>query len=320
MAFPTGWGYKKPITLTNSGSSLTNYQELLVVDTSTLVTAGKMLSSGADIIFSADGSTTLPYWIESGMNTTTTNIWVNVASVPNGTSTIYMYYGNSGASATQDITTTFIYGIDWTTKSSLPASWTSVGITSTAYSSSTGITVTIPGSTTNWKVGIYLNSQSFASTTPIIVRQMGLKITSNGYGFATGLTTAPSGSNTIGGAGTNFEFRQADGTPRWGIEPVSGGSTSAGVNGGSSALNTLYTFEALYKGSNTQDLQVGGTSQVTATNTTQTPVFLSMNGGGSTQSIYLVKQTVVRQYVSSVPSYSIGSEIVIGSPLFFSQI
>src|SRR3989304_3090553 len=69
------WGYRKPITITNGGSALTSFQLNLTVATQTLITAGKINSAGNDIIFTNAGNTSLPYWIESGVNTTTTSIW-----------------------------------------------------------------------------------------------------------------------------------------------------------------------------------------------------------------------------------------------------
>ncbi len=98
MAWLTNWNYRKAVTISNSGSSLTDYQVLITIDTASLVTAGKLLSSCDDIRFtSSDGSTVLNYWIESGCNTSTTNVWVKVPSIANGSNTIYFYYGYSSA-------------------------------------------------------------------------------------------------------------------------------------------------------------------------------------------------------------------------------
>ncbi len=104
----SSWNYRKAITVSNSGSALTDYQVLVTIDTSSLVTAGKLLSSCNDIRFtSSDGSTILNYWIESGCNTSSTKIWVKIPSIANGTNTIYLYYNNTGASAASNGTNTF---------------------------------------------------------------------------------------------------------------------------------------------------------------------------------------------------------------------
>jgi len=93
------WGYRKPITISNSGSALTDYQVLVILDTQSLISAGKMRSDCGDIRFTdSDGVTNLNYWLESGCNTTSTKIWVKVPSIPaSSTKTIYVYYGNPSA-------------------------------------------------------------------------------------------------------------------------------------------------------------------------------------------------------------------------------
>jgi hypothetical protein len=91
------WNYRRSITV-SSGSALTNYQVLVTVDTASLVTASKMQSSCNDIRFtSSDGTTLINYWIESGVNSSSTRIWINIPSILSGANTIYMYYGNSSA-------------------------------------------------------------------------------------------------------------------------------------------------------------------------------------------------------------------------------
>ena len=80
-----GWDYVKQITIDNSAVAVahTNFQELIIVDTQTPISLGRMNALGNDIRFGdADCTTSLCYWIESGMNTTTTKIWVMVPSLP----------------------------------------------------------------------------------------------------------------------------------------------------------------------------------------------------------------------------------------------
>ena len=111
-AQPLGWQYAKNIEITeNSGATLTNYQLRITLNTQVYVNAGQMLASGDDIRFGADinGVTQLSYWIESGMNTASTVIWVKVPSLPaNATTTIYLFYGNNAAGGASSIDGTFI--------------------------------------------------------------------------------------------------------------------------------------------------------------------------------------------------------------------
>jgi len=102
--------YRRDITINNTSnpSSLTNYQVLITVDTSTPISAGKMRSDGGDIRF-YDGANNLSYWIESGINTSSTKIWVNVPSIPAmSTKVIQMYYGNPNLTSLSNGNNTFL--------------------------------------------------------------------------------------------------------------------------------------------------------------------------------------------------------------------
>jgi hypothetical protein len=96
--FNNSWEYRQAITVGNSASLKTNYDVLVEVDTASLIGAGKIQNDCDDIRFvDNDDSTTLSFWIESGCNTATTQIWFRVPSLPNGGKTVYMYYGNGSA-------------------------------------------------------------------------------------------------------------------------------------------------------------------------------------------------------------------------------
>jgi len=108
-----GWSYSAVIGSDNSsGGALTNYQILVNLDTQTLITAGKMNSDCSDIRFlDSDDATQLSYWIESGANTSSTLIWVEVPTISAAsTKNIYMYYGNSGAAAVSSMTDAMVLG------------------------------------------------------------------------------------------------------------------------------------------------------------------------------------------------------------------
>lgn len=106
-----GWSNSQPITVfEHSGNPVTNYQLKVVIDTQTPILNGEMSATGDDIRFSTacNGGMNLNYWIESGMNTTATNIWVKVDSIPaNGGRTIYLHYGNATAAPTSAVNGTF---------------------------------------------------------------------------------------------------------------------------------------------------------------------------------------------------------------------
>lgn len=118
------WDYRKEITVNNTGSNLTNYQVLFTVNRSagsdsgfTVYLDGKCESDYDDIRFTiADENTLCDYWIESS-SSTVASIWVEVPSIVNstayGSTTMYIYYGNSGASAVSDGEDTFPFFDDF---------------------------------------------------------------------------------------------------------------------------------------------------------------------------------------------------------------
>lgn len=104
------WEYRKPINVTEqSGNDLNNFQVELSLDTATPISEGKMQSDCADLRFVESGSE-IDYWIESGCDTATTQVWIEISSLKAGNKQkIYMYYGNSSASAGSDGDATFNY-------------------------------------------------------------------------------------------------------------------------------------------------------------------------------------------------------------------
>lgn len=96
-----GWSTQLPVTIVEgSGSALTDYQVRIVLDTGTLISNGLMNADGSDLRFGIDdtGSTLLDYWIESGVNTAATVVWVKVPLLPASAATgIYLFTGNPAA-------------------------------------------------------------------------------------------------------------------------------------------------------------------------------------------------------------------------------
>ncbi len=102
-----GWEHYRVITISNGGSAQTNYQvRVNITDTS------NMAVSGADLRFTDDGNTEVyPYYVESWA-TNDAYVWVRVSSIASGSSYMWMWYGNSGASSESSGANTFI-AFDW---------------------------------------------------------------------------------------------------------------------------------------------------------------------------------------------------------------
>ncbi len=110
------WDYRKSINIGNSNGALSDFQVSFVLNTSALVSEGKLRSDCADMRFTDNDQTTLiNHWIEYGCNTTSTRVWVKIPSLPATSSKdIYFYYGNSEAGSTANGDNTFELFDDFT--------------------------------------------------------------------------------------------------------------------------------------------------------------------------------------------------------------
>src|SRR5207248_2606246 len=129
-----------------SGSTLTNYQVSLTMNTKIPVTNQKMLSSCQDIRVTDTSGTLLTFWVEKNTcNTTSTTIWVKIPSISSST-TLYVYYGNPHVTSTSDDHNTFSFFDDYSSPawSTLPnmssggsaitrADWSAAVLSSTIY-------------------------------------------------------------------------------------------------------------------------------------------------------------------------------------------
>jgi hypothetical protein len=104
--------YKIPCTLNNDSSlGLTDYQILVTLNTESLISSGHMRSDGGDIRFTpveCSPSIFYDFWIENGLNTDSTRIWVKVPAISaSSISQILMWYGDSSAISQSNFTATF---------------------------------------------------------------------------------------------------------------------------------------------------------------------------------------------------------------------
>jgi len=109
-----GWNDRKPVTINNLGDALSDYQVLVTLNSSNF-DYSKANPDGSDIRFvDGDNTIALNYWIEEWNAAGDSRIWVAVPSVDgSGSTTIYMYYGNSGASDASDGDATFEFFDDF---------------------------------------------------------------------------------------------------------------------------------------------------------------------------------------------------------------
>jgi uncharacterized repeat protein (TIGR01451 family) len=111
-----GWTYKIPVTITNPGTAVTDYQVRIDLSTANFNFA-QAKTDGSDIRFTAtDGTTLLPYWTEGWVAGTSGTFWVRLSSIPaGGSTTIYLYSGNPSATSASTGSGTFIFFEDFET-------------------------------------------------------------------------------------------------------------------------------------------------------------------------------------------------------------
>ena len=111
---PAFWTYRLPINVSGIGNGFSNYSVLLLINTSHLISQGKMNSSCKDIRFTDSNFQMLPYYLEKGCNSDNTSIWVRMNIPPQGKNeTIYMYYGDLSLESLSDARKAFDFFDDF---------------------------------------------------------------------------------------------------------------------------------------------------------------------------------------------------------------
>ena len=107
--FDAAWGYRQDIQVTNGSDALTNYATAIRLQ-STEFDFGHALPDGADLRFTdSDGTTPLGFWIQDYNSALgQAKVWVKIPSLPaSSAQTIYVYYGNPGATPGSSGASTF---------------------------------------------------------------------------------------------------------------------------------------------------------------------------------------------------------------------
>jgi len=96
-----GWNYRKAVSISNSTSfDATNIPYKITLDTASLITAGKLQADADDIrIVDQYGKIVRSQVEKKTLNTSTTRIWFEATVKSNSSSSYYIYYGNSSATA-----------------------------------------------------------------------------------------------------------------------------------------------------------------------------------------------------------------------------
>jgi hypothetical protein len=103
--------YRVPLLVHLTGPAVGGYQVNVRVPTSSLVAAGKLRADGADLrVTTADGVSTVPHWLESGVGSDSTSLWTKL-DLDQGETTAWLYYGSADAPDVSSMTKTFVSGV-----------------------------------------------------------------------------------------------------------------------------------------------------------------------------------------------------------------
>lgn len=232
-----------PITLNeNNAVAVTDYQVLLTINTQAMVLAGILESDGHDIRFGGDAclSDTLPHWIESGMNTSTTRIWVLIPALAASASLdIYMFGGDPLAADASDFNAVFpnaliTGGANATVSGALDFGWLQIDINDTLFITA-GTVATLSARVAVIEGVIMANGAGYAGG--VVGPNTG-----SGPGGGNSSTNSGSGGGSYGNLGGTGGFDTGD-TPGTGgatngtdagldIDAGSGGGSSSNSSGG----------------------------------------------------------------------------------------
>ena len=302
----TEWRYYKPVTITNNTSDdLSDFQFKITVNTITLINNGKMKSNGDDIRFTVSGScTTIPYWIESGNNSSSAAIWVKIPSLKAyETKEVLMFYGNPLASAGTNGNNTFDVFDEFNGSSLDNTKWDTYGSNGT-YNVSNGI--------------LTARATYNASGSAAIIRS---KSTANGPLTAEMMVTGVSGyypnfaiqnSGSFAGYALIYSnYSVSSGAMYVGKTYSNQGSYSTSLdvsNTSPGTVNGLWTIS--WPSSNYQTASWPGGSLSNSSSLSQASSFHVSAGMLFTSSGYLSMDWIrARKYAASDPSTSIGSEV-----------
>ncbi|MCA9380797.1 DUF2341 domain-containing protein, partial [Candidatus Dojkabacteria bacterium] len=148
--YNTSWTFRKKISIYNtSGSTLTNFQVPVFIDTESLILSSKLNADCSDLHFTDSNNVDIPYWIATAPTTNTcdqiaTKVWLNIPTISTSGEFIYMYYDNPSATLESNGNNVFIQFTDFTTGSSLPSGWikTDIGTSGSATVGSGVLTLT----------------------------------------------------------------------------------------------------------------------------------------------------------------------------------
>ena len=288
--------YRKPISITGTGTALTNYQ----ISVPVTYVAGKMNADFSDLRFKDSSDNILSYWIESYVASTSAQAWVKVPSIAaSGITTIYMYYGSATATSASNGVVTFIFFDDFSgdlSKWTKHVNGANINIVS-GYLECVGGTTAAPYGHT-----VLGSSASYSSFTDGIIDGKVYLATDGiaevGYrGSYAANTGYKSRMDARAGQGLGHLMPPYSG---WGFIPTGGGPSGTAIPTG-----TWYPFSIIANGSSL-NISCAGQTLIGTDTSYAGPGEISLQNHYGTYSRF--DDIRVRKYASSEPIVNTGSE------------
>jgi len=304
--------YRRNITINNTANSntLTDYQVAV-----NLTYNSHMQPDFSDIRFTYYNSTSgtetgIPYWIENYVSSSWAYVWVKVPYIPaNGYAYIYVYYGNTTpVTSASNGTATFVFFDDYTNYAAGSAlggqgGWTAFGSGSQPIKAGGNNQVVELTSSSSFS-GVY---RSLSMPNSIAVRSR-IMMVSGGEDFRHVLSETSSVSATSDGY--HFHHFGWSNTASKLEKFVSGSATVLASVSESASLNTWYVVESEWYGSTFRYVRDGVLKYSASDTQWSSALYLAI--GVWTSVSWDVDWTLVRKYTSPEPTYSIGTEEVVG--------
>jgi len=231
-------------------------------------------------------NTNLDYWIETKSDGVEATVWVEVDTIPaSSLTTIWMWYGNGGASAGSNGANTFVFFDDFNDASLNGTLWNSAGTVSES-----GGVVTITNS------GSYIGSKtSYGVNYSLRYRGNHPNVESNWVGF-------------ISGSNTPFAIFERYATSQWNARSYVSAETITALS--TSLLGAYHQYEIERNNGSSNIYYVNDGSSGSGIHTTQVtsnslPLTAYMNGTGS---LYL-DWIALRSFTSIEPITGVGADI-----------
>lgn len=307
------YSYRKSVNLTEqAGQELVDHQVKIELDTSTLISEDKMQDDCSDLRFiNSSDSGNLDHWIESGCDTGSTTVWVEVPELRAGEEKrIYLYYGNSDATSKSDGKSTFPV-FDGFNDGAVSSQWTD-------YTS--GDSLTESGGRLEITDG-NIHSASEEVSQPGTVVEARLKYTSSISGDHSGIMIADSGSMSGGNSNGNANILLISDDTSGTVSTWAGkGETTSydicsGVTAFTASQGENYIYSIMDTGSEIKSFidyqeKLSCTGDLTSIHSNfiiGLGHFSLSSNPSTTDTSYDWVRT--RNYVSNTPSVEIGSEV-----------